>query len=161
MTNVRTTRHATQRRQMIQDTEHFLARHLPVRRTPSRQQETPVNGNDTRPLDTSTRRVPGRRDTRGDLSSARPGSWIEPAVNADGELDEEHLGILSVQLYGSARFRDGDLLVDLTDVRTVTPGFWNMIHAMERYLAEQNRRLFVLGANQLPRAAAASTTNLD
>jgi hypothetical protein len=151
MTKTRTIQGKTDRRQrMIRETERFLARHLPSQRDRSRRQHVASADASTSPVDKLTKR-PHNGDGRSEArAKSRTGAWVAARVTEHGELDEQHLGILTTRLYKHAHFGAGDILVDLTDVKSATSTLHKVMGALRRYLARQNRRLLVLGHGRLP-----------
>ena len=144
MTQARISQGSDRRQRMIVETECFLRRYLPCDRARSQQQQLQVNHPGTSPVDRSNRPSRNGNGARRSWSSSPLGAWIEPAVSECGDLDDDQLRVLTMRLYESARYSPGDILIDLTTVRTVTQSFHRVMQALERYLEEQNRHLLVL-----------------
>lgn len=131
------------RRHMIDETEDFLADRLgPKPRDPKFQSAR--ERRDTHPY-----KMPAETPRR-----ARVDSWMTPShgilveIETDerGCLGDEHLRQLVERLFYFAHERGrGDMLLDLTDVRSIPYTMLKILDSFQQHLRQQGRRVYCSG----------------
>ena len=78
------------------------------------------------------------------MSLVRGGTLIAVRADEHGHVDRAHVSVLVNRLFPLSRdWRRDDVLLDLTGVRSVVPLFVSVVESLGRYLAGQDRHIFL------------------
>ncbi len=81
---------------------------------------------------------------------SRPlGIRMEVRGNAHGHLDEQHLDALARRLRNVVeRKQSGDVILDISRIRSVTTGFTKLFESFQACLCQQDRQVFLHASGQ-------------
>ena len=130
---------------MLEETQEFLSRNLS---TSAQSYQPGYRSDDDKAHHPHRKRKDRRRIVASeDLpknGAATNGILISVPSNEHGHVDREHLAALVDRLFPLARPRRRDnVLLDLTNVRSVTSTFVKVAEAFRRHLALQDRSVFL------------------
>lgn len=135
---------------MLKETQEFLSRNLSMKAKAHPPGYRPDDDKAHRPRPTRhDRRRKAASEVRAGNASAPTGTLISVPSNEHGHVDRAHLAALVDRLFPlTSAYRRDDVLLDLTNVTSVTTTFVKVAEAFRRYLAQQDRSVFLFDVNR-------------
>ena len=135
------------RRKLINRPANDLAEHPTSDETSHRLSCQPKDRKGNHPYKTGSPRR-ARSDAVARNHTVSVGTLVEIQANEHGHLDEEHLEALVVRLLNLADNKHrGDVLLDLSAIRSVTSHFMQVFESFRSVLSDQQRRVVLYGTH--------------